>query len=264
MVDSPEAWPFAEAAAYYDAYRPPYAPEALELVLERFQIGPGVRVLDLGCGPGTLAIPLALRGAEVVAVDPDLAMLSEARRLAAERRAGSIRWICARAEDVLHQVGAVRLVTFGQSLHWMDRDAVLAGLSGIVEDGGGLAIFDEPPGHAESWGRTAAEIAWGYVGRPARHPMKHPESAHEPSLLRSGCFSRFETHRFGITLTRNPASILGCIYSGVHTCRSAFGDRIGRFEAELLSALRTIRPSDEFDERAETLVLLARKSAAGP
>jgi SAM-dependent methyltransferase len=263
MGDSPQAWPFADAAPYYDAGRPPYAPGALEMVVAAFGIGPGARVLDLGCGPGTVAIPLSRLGAAVVAVDPDPAMLSEARRLAASRGAGRIDWICARAEDALAEAGPFRLVTFGQSLHWMDRDRVLAGLGAVVEDGGGLAIFDEPSGYAgESWARAAAEIVRKYVGRPARHPMKHAESAHEPSLLRSASFSRFETHRFDVAFTRTPASILGYIYSGVHTTKAAFGDAAERFEAELMAALDAMSPSGEFRERAETFVLIARKAPA--
>ena len=48
-------------------------------------IGPGSRVLDLACGAGRHAIPAALRGATVVAVDQD------AERLAALERAAGLR-----------------------------------------------------------------------------------------------------------------------------------------------------------------------------
>jgi len=108
MNDSASVWPFGEAAAYYDAHRPPYAPEALNFVARMFGIGPGIRVLDLGCGPGTLAIPLSRLGALVTAVDPDPAMLSEARRIANLREAGEITWLQCRAEDVPAQVDRSR------------------------------------------------------------------------------------------------------------------------------------------------------------
>ena len=40
------------------------------------------RVLDLGCGPGTLAIPMAGFAGEVVAVDVEPEMLDQLRRAA--------------------------------------------------------------------------------------------------------------------------------------------------------------------------------------
>jgi FkbM family methyltransferase len=41
---------------------------------------PGPRVLDLGAGTGKLTATLVALGAEVIAVEPDPAMLTELRR----------------------------------------------------------------------------------------------------------------------------------------------------------------------------------------
>ena len=40
-----------------------------EAVVKSLNITPSLRVLDLGCGDGTTAVPLALAGAEVVGID---------------------------------------------------------------------------------------------------------------------------------------------------------------------------------------------------
>ena len=48
-------------------------------------LGPGARVLDLGCGIGRLAAQLAGRCAEVIGIDVSPAMIAEARRLHAGR-----------------------------------------------------------------------------------------------------------------------------------------------------------------------------------
>jgi 2-polyprenyl-3-methyl-5-hydroxy-6-metoxy-1,4-benzoquinol methylase len=45
-----------------------------------------VAVGDLGCGPGTIAIPLSRTVAEVVAVDLDADMIAEGRPLAASQQ----------------------------------------------------------------------------------------------------------------------------------------------------------------------------------
>lgn len=43
--------------------------ESGDALIEAIGIGPGMRVLDLGCGDGTTALPAAQRGAEVLGVD---------------------------------------------------------------------------------------------------------------------------------------------------------------------------------------------------
>ena len=47
-------------------------------------VRPSERVLEIGCGTGTLALMMAQRGATVVAIDSSPRMLAEARRKANE------------------------------------------------------------------------------------------------------------------------------------------------------------------------------------
>ncbi|MFI6733107.1 class I SAM-dependent methyltransferase [Nonomuraea sp. NPDC050451] len=75
---------FGGAAPYYAKYRTDHEDRAIEHLARTF--GPDSTVLDLGCGPGTVAIPLAPGVREVLAVDPDEEMLETGRRLAAEVR----------------------------------------------------------------------------------------------------------------------------------------------------------------------------------
>ena len=58
----------------------PYARDALRLVGAR----PGARVLDVACGPGTLALLAAAEAAQVTAIDFAPEMIAELRRRAAE------------------------------------------------------------------------------------------------------------------------------------------------------------------------------------
>ena len=68
---------FGTAAVAYAEHRPDYAQAAVRWTLER---APGRRVLDLGAGTGKLTAALLALGAEVIAVEPDPAMLTELRR----------------------------------------------------------------------------------------------------------------------------------------------------------------------------------------
>jgi len=120
MPVSPAASPFAGTARYYDRFRAPYAPAAFDFIVETFGLGRGSRALDLGCGPGSMAIPLSRAVAEVVAVDPDAGMIAEGRRLAASMGRLNIRWLQSRAEDLSPGAGPFRVATIGQAFHWED------------------------------------------------------------------------------------------------------------------------------------------------
>jgi ubiquinone/menaquinone biosynthesis C-methylase UbiE len=70
------------AAEYYARYRPPY-PSALEKVLrEAFRLDGRGQLLDLGSGPGSVAIPVAHLFEHVVAMDPEADMFREGRAIA--------------------------------------------------------------------------------------------------------------------------------------------------------------------------------------
>ena len=110
------------------------------------------RLLDLGCGPGPVAIALAHLFDEVVAMDPDDAMRAEGERIARERGISNIEWRFGGSKDLSPALGQFRLVTMGNSFHWMDRARTLDALYDLVTDGGGIAVVGEgapipPPPH---------------------------------------------------------------------------------------------------------------------
>lgn len=86
----------------------PISAEVLEGLLDAAELRPGTRALELGCGPGRLALRLARRGLYVDAVDVSAAVLTLARRTldgAAPAVAGRVRLRQARAEAVLAEDG---------------------------------------------------------------------------------------------------------------------------------------------------------------
>ncbi|HJJ90703.1 MAG TPA: class I SAM-dependent methyltransferase [Methanocorpusculum sp.] len=89
----------------------------IEKQIAELQIPPGSSVLDIGAGPGTLAVPLSRDGCRVTAIEP-----LESMRLAMEQyrrimRAPPIIEICKRWEDVtLEEVGVHDVVIASHSL----------------------------------------------------------------------------------------------------------------------------------------------------
>lgn len=258
---SSDASPFAATARFYDRFRAPYAQAAINYIVETYDLNEGACALDLGCGPGTIAIPLSCFVAEVVAVDPDAEMIAEGQRLAASRGRQNISWLRSRAEEISRGAGPFQVATIGQAFHWMDRDEVLRKLAILTADGGGVALVN--PGRRrpqESWEPIADRVVTRFLGPRTRHPKANPqEPEHEPALRRSECFSTFTKHEFPSTITRDIDSIIGCIYSKSGSARPLFGGQAEAFEAELSKALLTANPTGVFHEQVETEVVLAPK-----
>ena len=143
-MKKPEFLGGANAAAFDDAevasayrHRVPYPPATFDLLVQLTD--PGCRVvLDVGCGEGALARPLAARVDRVDAVDPSAPMLDEGRRAQGGDHP-SIRWILGRAEDVRLEE-PYGLVCAGASLHWMDWEVVMPRFASALTPGGQLVM----------------------------------------------------------------------------------------------------------------------------
>jgi len=130
---------FGPAAAAYAEHRPDYARAAVRWALEP---APGLRVLDLGAGTGKLTATLVALGADVIAVEPDPAMLAELRRARPAVRARP-----GRAEAIPLPDASVDAVLAGHALHWFDLAVAGPEIARVLVSGGILAglwnVFDD-------------------------------------------------------------------------------------------------------------------------
>ncbi|WP_245331929.1 class I SAM-dependent methyltransferase [Bradyrhizobium sp. NAS80.1] len=96
-------------------------------------------MIDLGTGPGLLALGFAGYVGRIVGVDPEPAMLEAARRAAAS--AGhALTLIEGKAETLAPDIGTFDVVTVGRALHWMDRDLTIALFDRLVARDGAIVI----------------------------------------------------------------------------------------------------------------------------
>ena len=120
-------------------------------LIERLDLTPGMRVLDAGCGPGRLTIPLSKAvgsGGEVVALDAQRGMLDKLeRRLEAEGVTNVRPLHSGLGEWALGEGGFDRIVLAMVLGEVRDRGAALRELYGALGRGGVLSvteIFGDP------------------------------------------------------------------------------------------------------------------------
>jgi len=106
----------------------------------------GQRLLDLGCGTGTIARQFAARGCTVTGVDIDVRMLAAARDLAAEADL-QIEWLECHAEETGFSPGSFDVITAAQCWHWFDGEAAASEVRRLLLAGGLVAVcgFDWLP-----------------------------------------------------------------------------------------------------------------------
>jgi SAM-dependent methyltransferase len=235
---------FRGTASYYARYRPGYPPELLEELSAAAGLDGTGRLLDLGCGPGTIAIPLAAHVAEVLAVDCEPEMLEELRRAAP----GNVVAVEASAEDVDAAWGTFRLTTIGRALHWFDGDRVL---SKLVEVTPAVALLGDSLDESEALS-AVLEIARELLGD--RPPMREPGVRYEQALADSA-FSEVEELWTMVERSWTVAQLIGFAYSTAFASPLRVGERRDEFESVMHERLQP-----HYTERLRVSALLGRST----
>ena len=154
----------------------------MDVQLKAMQIPAGARVLDIGGGTGTHAIPLAAGGCNVTVIEPSVVMREELHKNLASSGAGSVTVIPSRWEDVsLSEPGdPFDAVIASYSLSMMDIGEALEKMQVCCRGTVHLFWFLSPP----SWARVSRDL-W-----PMIHGREYPVN---PSRTVSGrCCMRWE------------------------------------------------------------------------
>jgi SAM-dependent methyltransferase len=118
-------------------------------------IGPGTRVLDVGCGSGELLRALGAAGARAVGIDPAPGMVEVARRVAplADVRVGS-------AERLDWPDGSFDVVTAVNALQFADDTVeALGGFARVLAPGGLVAVANWAEGARNDLDAVEAAVA---------------------------------------------------------------------------------------------------------
>ena len=258
---------FAGTAAAYARYRPPYPPLLLADLLARAGRPPGGGLLDLACGPGRLALDLAVLFDAVWAVDLEPEMVEVGQLEAARRGVGNIRWSVGRAEDLAAPAGGCDLITIGEAFHRLDQTLIARRSLDWLKPGGCLAtlgcqnILDGE----EAWQKTVAGVARRAMNRafPGGWGVARDGAAIGPgssaTVLRQAGFVDVAERTFREPRDWSFDQIAGYLQSTSVCSRKALGGDFAAFEAELSAALHHPAGSQTFRETMTWGYTLGRK-----
>jgi SAM-dependent methyltransferase len=186
-IDPTAAAGFAAGADPYQRARPAYPPAAVAWILERFGVGPGARLIELGAGNGKFTSPLLESGARVVALEPVERMW---RGLAREAAGALI--VAAAAEAIPLHAASADVVVAAQAFHWFDGRRALDEIRRVLVPGGGLALVWNARDTATPWVGELARIVDAYGDAIKRHETEQWKDAFEGDAG----FTSLERHDF--------------------------------------------------------------------
>ncbi|MFG2002161.1 class I SAM-dependent methyltransferase [Spirillospora sp. NPDC048911] len=210
---------FTQDAARYDRARPHYPPGIFNDLAALAGIGPGCRVLEIGCGTGQATVPLAARGCEIVAVELGAEMAEAARHNL--KRFPSAEVVHATFEEWPLPAEPFDVVFAATAFTWVDPEVRVPKAAAALRPGGALATVET---HHVAGGTEAffAEVQDCYERYDAETPkgLRLPAAYEVPrdsaEVDRSGLFgtAMFRRHELDLSYTTSEYLDVLSTYSG--------------------------------------------------
>jgi SAM-dependent methyltransferase len=235
---------FAGAAPFYARGRLPY-PAALVDVFRA--LGPSGVLVDVGSGPGILALQLAGLFERVIAVEPDPDMVAHGRAAVEARGVANVEWQVATAEAMRLADASADVVTFAQSFHWTDQPRVAALVRTALRPGGHLVLVAPVARQPVPWWPPIDALVAEFLGpvrRAGSGTVPGGTFAGEEDVLRAAGFGECERHtvRGGEPIERSAEDVVAEVYSLSSSAPHLFAERLDAFDVRLRALLADAGP----------------------
>jgi ubiquinone/menaquinone biosynthesis C-methylase UbiE len=137
---------FTRQARAFNSAAPIANEEALRLIVDAAEPGPGDTVLDIACGGGLVARAFAPRVRHATGIDVTPAMLDQARQAAAAQGLANTSWDQGDVTTLPYADGAFTIVATRFSFHhFLDPLAALREMMRVCAPGGRIVVADSCP-----------------------------------------------------------------------------------------------------------------------
>jgi ubiquinone/menaquinone biosynthesis C-methylase UbiE len=258
----------------WDAVAPTYAADVgqwkdyAEEALRALHVSPTARVLDVACGPGTLALMAAKRAARVDAVDFSPGMIAELEQRASEQGLGNVstRVMDASALDFPDQSFDAAFCLFA-FFFFPDRHRAFLELRRVLAPGGRALIATWAPIER----RPVMKLAFDAVAealpsfpRPTKGDLQDPSEC--VAEMSAAGFAEVKTHAFTAKIfVESPERYLELIVRSAApfaVMRKKLGEEVWRDnERRLLEALRPRIPAAGLELSAEALITVGTRAS---
>jgi SAM-dependent methyltransferase len=256
---------FGSAVQYYARYRSGYPDDLVADLASRTGLDGTQTVLDIGCGTGQLAIPLARYAHAVLAIDPVPGMLAQGRLAAEAAGVTGISWLAGTAGDVpgLASRGAApSLASFAASFHWTEREAVLTDLDRLLVPSGAVVVLNDVLEAADEpdWDRAIAAVRDRYL--PAQPPLpgaRGPMAVGHREVLGRSAFSVVERLEWAWSRQLTVDQVTGLQLSYSFSTPALLDAATADFCRDVRAAVLDLHPDGLVTEPFRVEVLIARR-----
>ncbi|MEJ0012868.1 MAG: class I SAM-dependent methyltransferase [Bauldia sp.] len=250
---------FQTAARHYHA-RQAYAPRLFQRLAAETGLRPDDRVMDLGCGPGVVAVALAPYAGAIVGVDPEPEMLATAAKATAAF-ADKITLVQGSSNDLGAVPGTFAMVAMGRSFHWMDRVETLRRLDTIIGPRGSVVLISSGPlDERRGWQKDYRDIIAKYSADGGGPGWRGPDWVENEDVLLRSAFSQLD--RIGVIEQGElPAdALIDRAFSLSRTAPNVLGpEKSAALTADLRALLARVAPDGVLMEAVESKALIARR-----